>query len=45
MAMRFRVFVPQGWRLDLIEIRDPVEQFKAMTAVVKAEMPRARSLG
>src|SRR3954471_9446259 len=36
MAVRFGVFVPQGWRLDLVEIRDPVEQFEAMTAVAKA---------
>jgi F420-dependent oxidoreductase-like protein len=35
MAVRFGVFVPQGWRLDLVEIRDPVEQFEAMTAVAK----------
>jgi hypothetical protein len=33
MAVRFGVFVPQGWRLDLVEIRDPVEQCEAMTAV------------
>ena len=36
MAVRFGVFVPQGWRLDLVEIDDPVEQFEAMTAVAKA---------
>ena len=36
MAVRFGVFVPQGWRLDLVEIRDPIEQFEAMTAVAKA---------
>jgi F420-dependent oxidoreductase-like protein len=36
MAVRFGVFVPQGWRLDLLEIDDPVEQFEAMTAVAKA---------
>jgi F420-dependent oxidoreductase-like protein len=35
MAVRFGVFVPQGWRLDLVEIEDPVEQFEAMTAVAK----------
>jgi len=32
MAVRFGIFVPQGWRLDLVEIRDRVEQFEAMTA-------------
>ena len=36
MAVKFGVFVPQGWRLDLVEIRDPVEQSEAMTAVARA---------
>jgi F420-dependent oxidoreductase-like protein len=36
MTVRFGVFVPQGWRLDLVEIDDPVEQFEAMTAVARA---------
>ncbi len=36
MAVRFGVFVPQGWRMDLAAIADPVEQFEAMTAVAKA---------
>ncbi|MBM7786687.1 LLM class F420-dependent oxidoreductase [Tenggerimyces flavus] len=35
MAVRFGVFVPQGWRMDLTEIADPVEQYEAMTAVAK----------
>jgi len=34
--MRFGVFVPQGWRMDLVEIADPVEQWEAMTAVARA---------
>ena len=34
--MRFGVFVPQGWRMDLAEIADPVEQYEAMTNVAKA---------
>ena len=34
--MRFGVFLPQGRRLDLVEIDDPVAQFKAITAVAKA---------
>ena len=34
--VRFGVFVPQGWRMDLVEIDDPVEQFEAMTRVAKA---------
>jgi len=33
MSVRFGVFVPQGWRLDLTEIKDPVVQYEAMTAV------------
>ncbi|GGN69188.1 LLM class F420-dependent oxidoreductase [Actinoplanes lobatus] len=33
--MRFGVFVPQGWRMDLTEIADPVEQYEAMTAVAR----------
>lgn len=36
MPVQFGVFVPQGWRMDLVEIRDPVEQYEAMTAVAKA---------
>ena len=36
MTTRFGIFVPQGWRTDLTEIADPVEQWEAMTAVAKA---------
>lgn len=36
MAVKFGVFVPQGWRMDLVDIADPVAQFEAMTAVGKA---------
>ena len=35
MALRFGTFVPQGWRLDLIEIADPIEKYEAMTRVAK----------
>ncbi len=35
MAVKFGVFVPQGWRMDLTAIADPVEQFEAMTNVAK----------
>lgn len=35
MTMEFGVFVPQGWRMDLTAIDDPVEQFAAMTNVAK----------
>src|SRR5919199_641396 len=36
MAIRFGIFVPQGWRMDLVEIADPVEQYEAMTRVARA---------
>ncbi|MFI5839177.1 LLM class F420-dependent oxidoreductase [Catenuloplanes sp. NPDC051500] len=36
MTVRFGVFVPQGWQMDLTEIADPIEQYEAMTAVGKA---------
>lgn len=35
MAITFGVFVPQGWRMDLIGIENPVDQFEAMTAVAR----------
>jgi F420-dependent oxidoreductase-like protein len=31
MSVKFGVFVPQGWRLDLAQIKDPVEKYEAMT--------------
>ena len=36
MSARFGVFVPQGWKMDLVEIADPVEKFEAMTRVARA---------
>ena len=35
-GMKFGVFAPQGWKMDLVEIDDPVEQFEAMTNVGRA---------
>lgn len=35
MAVEFGVFVPQGWRMDLTGIENPVEQFEAMTSVAR----------
>ena len=35
-GVRFGAFVPQGWRMDLQEIADPVEQYEAMTRVARA---------
>ncbi|MGI8587697.1 MAG: LLM class F420-dependent oxidoreductase [Chloroflexia bacterium] len=32
---RFGVFVPQGWRMDLAEIKDPVEQYETMSRVAR----------
>src|SRR4051795_12787776 len=29
--MKFGVLVPQGWRMDLVKIDDPVEQYEHMT--------------
>jgi F420-dependent oxidoreductase-like protein len=38
MAMKFGVLVPQGWRMDLVGIDDPVEAYETMTRVaVEAE--------
>lgn len=31
MAAKFGVLVPQGWRLDLVDIKDPVEKYEHMT--------------
>ena len=47
MAIKFGTFVPQGWRMDLTEIDDPVEQYETMTRVgsppVWESMTRIRS--
>lgn len=32
---RFSLFLPQGWRKDLIEISDPIEKYEAMTQVAR----------
>jgi F420-dependent oxidoreductase-like protein len=34
--VRFGLFVPQGWILDLVDIEDPVEQFETMSRVALA---------
>jgi len=33
--LRFGLFVPQGWILDLVDIEDPIEQFEAMSRVAR----------
>lgn len=35
MAVKFGVFVPQGWKMDLVGIADPVEQYEAMTRAAR----------
>jgi F420-dependent oxidoreductase-like protein len=35
MAVKFGVFVPQGWKMDLTGIKNPVDQFEAMTDVAR----------
>src|SRR6478736_423204 len=35
MAVKFGVFVPQGWKMDLVGIPDPIEQYEAMTRVAR----------
>lgn len=35
MAIRYGVFVPQGWKMDLTGIEKPVDQFEAMTNVAR----------
>src|SRR3954465_5041088 len=36
MAVKFGVFVPQGWKMDLVGISDPAEQYEAMTRAPRA---------
>jgi F420-dependent oxidoreductase-like protein len=35
MALKFGLIVPQGWRMDLVGITDPVEAYEAMTRVAQ----------
>jgi F420-dependent oxidoreductase-like protein len=35
MAVKFGIFVPQGWRMDLVKIKDPIEKYEAMTRVAQ----------
>jgi hypothetical protein len=34
--INFGVLVPQGWRMDLVEIPDPIEKYETMTRVAQA---------
>jgi F420-dependent oxidoreductase-like protein len=45
MAMDYGIIAPQGWRLDLVDIPDPVEAYEAMSRVAQeAEVQGFRSL-
>lgn len=35
MALKYGLIVPQGWRMDLVGIADPVEAYEAMTRVAQ----------
>ncbi len=35
MALKFGLLVPQGWRMDLVGISDPVEAYETMTRVAQ----------
>ncbi len=35
MALKFGLIVPQGWRMDLVGIADPVEAYETMTRVAQ----------
>jgi F420-dependent oxidoreductase-like protein len=35
MTMKFGVIVPQGWRMDLVGIADPIEAYETMTSVAQ----------
>ncbi len=35
MGVQVGVFVPQGWRMDLLDYSDPVEKYEAMTRVAQ----------
>src|SRR6059058_4991277 len=35
MALQFGLLVPQGWRMDLVGITDPVEAYETMTRVAQ----------
>jgi F420-dependent oxidoreductase-like protein len=35
MAMKFGILLPQGWTMDLVGIKDPVEAYEAMTQVAQ----------
>lgn len=36
MALKFGLLVPQGWTMDLAQIKDPIEAYETMTRVAQA---------
>jgi alkanesulfonate monooxygenase SsuD/methylene tetrahydromethanopterin reductase-like flavin-dependent oxidoreductase (luciferase family) len=34
--MKYSIVLPNGWKMSLVGIKDPVEAYEAMTNVVKA---------
>src|SRR5690348_10379615 len=36
VGAQFGVFVPQGWKMDLVGVGDAVAQYEAMTSVARA---------
>ncbi len=36
MAMKFGISLPQGWTMDLVGIKDPVQAYETMTSVAQA---------
>ena len=35
MALEFGLLVPQGWRMDLVGISDPIEAYETMARVAQ----------
>jgi F420-dependent oxidoreductase-like protein len=35
MAMKYGISLPQGWRMDLTDVKDPVEAYETMTRVAQ----------
>ncbi|HZR38540.1 MAG TPA: LLM class flavin-dependent oxidoreductase, partial [Ktedonobacteraceae bacterium] len=35
MALQFGLLVPQGWTMDLVGVKDPVEAYETMTCVAQ----------
>src|SRR5271169_5193025 len=35
MSMKYGLSLPQGWRMDLVDIKDPVEAYETLTRVAQ----------